>query len=105
MNWLPATTIRVIITGSVPKSHNNKNRAGGEATRLLRIFCCYAFPAHLIPSHPILSVSPSIHEFRKLLYLVKLMESLKTSTFLLILEISEISNIKIGKKIGMSGSV
>lgn len=52
MNWLPLTTISVIITGNGPESHNNKNRAGGAATGLLRTFCCYAFPFHSIPFHP-----------------------------------------------------
>lgn len=36
MNRLPLTTISVIITGSGPESPDNKNRASGEATGLLR---------------------------------------------------------------------
>jgi hypothetical protein len=46
MNWLPLTTISVIITGNGPESPNNKNRAGREATRP-RDIVLTDFPLHL----------------------------------------------------------
>lgn len=59
MNWLPLTPVSVIITGNSPESHNSKNRAGGEATRLLRTFLCHVFPFPSVPFHPI--PSHSVH--------------------------------------------